>query len=390
MTAKPPSGNDNRPQQSKLLSGNEAIAQGAFEAGVHVAAGYPGTPSTEILETLALHPEVDCEWSTNEKVAMEVCIGASLAGGRALVTMKHVGLNVAADPFFSVAYAGINGGLVVVSADDPGMHSSQNEQDNRLLARAARVPMLEPSSAAEAKRFTEAAFSISERFDTPVLLRTTTRISHGRGTVPAGTRSERPRKPYRRDPGKYVMLPSHGRALHIKLETERMPALEKEAEAWVQIFEGTGDLAIITAGASFLYAREAFPDATILKLGMTNPLPRARIADFAKDKKRILVIEELEPYLEEQIRALGISCQGKERLPRHGELSVGLLRQAFIAENDPPRDPELPPVPPRPPVLCAGCAHRAKALQATSGSGRAGNRFPLWLRPGRLRRRIGH
>ncbi len=358
MASKSPPGSDNAQQSTTLMSGNEAIALGAFEAGVHVATGYPGTPSTEILEALALHPEVDCEWSTNEKVAMEVGIGASLAGGRALVTMKHVGLNVAADPFFSAAYAGTNGGLVVVSADDPGMHSSQNEQDNRLIARAARVPMLEPSTAEEAKDFTKAAFSLSETYDTPILVRTTTRISHGNGEVPVGKRTDVARRPYQKNPGKYVMLPSHGRALHAKLELERIPALEKEAENWAQVLAGSDDLAVITSGAAFPYAREAFKDATILKLGMTNPIPRKLIKDFAEDKKRILVIEELEPYLEEQIRALHIPCEGKDKLPRYGELSVGLLRQAFLNTPDKSGALELPPIPPRPPVLCAGCAHR--------------------------------
>jgi indolepyruvate ferredoxin oxidoreductase alpha subunit len=346
--------------RTMLMSGNEAIARGAWEAGVHVACGYPGTPSTEIMEAVANFPEVNCEWSTNEKVALEVAIGAAIAGGRALATMKHVGLNVAADPFFSVAYTGNNGGLVVVSADDPGMHSSQNEQDNRLLARAARVPMLEPATPQEARDYTRAAFEISERFDAPVLLRSTTRVSHGKGEVEPGGRQEAKRKPYRKQPAKYVVLPAHGRVHHKRVELERLPELELEAEKWATLHEGSDELALITGGAAFLYVREAFPRATILKLGMTHPLPRQLIKEFAAGKQRLMVVEELEPYLEEQVRSLGIACEGKEqlKLPRYGELSVELLRQAVLGEEAGPAPVELPPLPPRPPVLCAGCSHR--------------------------------
>jgi len=342
-----------------LMSGNEAIARGAWEAGVRVGCGYPGTPSTEILEALAQYPEVECEWSTNEKVALEVAVGAALAGGRAIATMKHVGLNVAADPLFSVAYMGVNAGLVVVSADDPGMHSSQNEQDNRLLARAARVALLEPSTPQECKDFTIAAFEISERYDTPVLLRTTTRISHGKGLVTLGERREIPRKPYRKNVPKNVVLPAHGRVRHQLIETQRIPALEREAERWVHIYEGPDDLTIITAGAAFLYAREAFPTATILKLGMTHPLPRKLLKEFCKDRKHLVVIEELEPYLTEQVRALGIATE-EIHLPRFGELSVGLVRQAVerVRDGATPPPVKLPLLPPRPPILCAGCMHR--------------------------------
>ncbi len=346
-----------------LMSGNEAIARGAWEAGVRVGCGYPGTPSTEILEALARYPEVECEWSTNEKVALEVAVGAAIAGGRAIATMKHVGLNVAADPLFSVAYMGVNAGLVIVSADDPGMHSSQNEQDNRLLARAARVALLEPATPQECKEFALAAFEISERYDTPVLLRTTTRISHGKGLVTLGERRDIPRRPYRKNVQKNVVLPAHGRVRHQLIETQRIPALEREAERWAQVFEGSDDLALITSGAAFLYAREAFPHATILKLGMTHPLPRELIKSFAQGKKRIVVIEELEPYLAEQVRALGIAIE-EIHLPRFGELSVGLVRQAVERRAPSARDGAtpppvtLPPLPPRPPILCAGCMHR--------------------------------
>lgn len=346
----------NAKDRTRLLSGNEAIARGAWEAGVHVAAAYPGTPSTEILEHLAGYPEVDCEWATNEKVALEVAVGASVAGGRALAAMKHVGLNVAADPLFSVAYMGVRGGLVIVSADDPGMHSSQNEQDNRLMARAARVALLEPSSSQEAKDYAHAAFELSEKYDIPVVLRTTTRISHGTGRVQLGERREAPRKPYAKDPAKYVVLPAHGRVRHRQLEMERLPALGREAECWAQVFEGSDELGIITAGAAFPYAREAFPEASILKLGLTHPLPCELIKEFSRGKKHVFVIEELEPYLEEQVRALGVDCEGKGRLPRVGELSVGALKRAFLGGDGPPV--QRPALPPRPPVLCPGCGHR--------------------------------
>ena len=341
-----------------LLSGNEAIAQGAWEAGVAVGAGYPGTPSTEILETLTRLGEVDCEWSPNEKVALEVAVGASLAGARAMATMKHVGLNVAADPLFSVAYMGVNGGLVLVSADDPGMHSSQNEQDNRLYARAARIPLLEPATPDEARRFTAAAFELSERHDTPVLLRTTTRLSHGKAQVEIAARAAPARRPYRKDVRKNVVLPAHGRVRHDLIETRRIPQLEVEAEGWVECIEGKGDVAFITAGVPFLYVREAFPDAPVLKLGMTYPLPRASILAFAERHERVMVIEELEPWLEEQVRALGVRVE-THGLPRTGELSVPLIRAELLGERRPPADrAALPLLPVRPPTLCPGCSHR--------------------------------
>jgi indolepyruvate ferredoxin oxidoreductase, alpha subunit len=354
----------------KLLSGNAAIARGAWEAGVRVGAGYPGTPSTEILESLATLPDVDCEWSPNEKVALEVAVGASLGGARALATMKHVGVNVAADPLFSVAYMGVNGGLVVVSADDPGMHSSQNEQDNRLFARHARIPLLEPSTPAEALRYTAAAFALSEEFDTPVLLRSTTRLSHGTARVEVGGRRDVPLRPYRKARSKNVVLPAHGRALHRRIEDQRIPALAAEAERWAEARDGSGDVAFITAGVPWLYVREAFPDAPVLKLGMTYPLPEAALRRFAEEHRgrRIYVAEELEPFLEEQIRALGLSPAAR-RWPRYGELSVSALRNAVLADapggegRDGASDagsattsPRSLPV--RPPALCPGCGHR--------------------------------
>jgi len=356
--------------ERRMLSGNEAIARGAWEAGVLVGAGYPGTPSTEILEALARLPGVDCEWSPNEKVALEVAVGAGIAGGRSIATMKHVGVNVAADPLFSVAYMGVNGGLVIVSADDPGMHSSQNEQDNRLFARAARLPLLEPATPDEARSFAAAAFDLSERYDTPVLLRSTTRLSHGKGRVTLGERREVPRKPYRKDRVKNVVLPAHGRIRHRIIEERRMPALAAEAEGWTETFDGDGPLAIITAGPPFLYVREAFPDAPVLKLGMSYPLPADAIRAFAAAHDRVLVVEELDPFLEEQIRSMGLVLEPR-RTPRYGELSVEALRAAYGGPGPGqgesavggPRsavgeDAAQPALPGRPPVLCPGCSHR--------------------------------
>ncbi len=350
------------------LSGNQAIARGAWEAGVRVGAGYPGTPSTEILEALSHLGGVDCEWSPNEKVALEVAVGASLGGARALATMKHVGVNVAADPLFSSAYMGVNGGLVVVSADDPGMHSSQNEQDNRLFARHARIPLLEPSTPADARRYTAAAFALSERYDTPVLLRTTTRLSHGTGPVEAGKREPVGLRAYHKDRQKNVVLPAHGRIRHRWIEEERMPALAAEAERWAEAEPGEGDVAFITAGVPYLYVREAFPAAPVLRLGMTYPLPEAAIRQFAEEHagKRLFVAEELEPFLEEQIRARGVAVEARA-WPRYGELSVGLLRRAVAGPGVTPREEadgagagaDVPAaLPSRPPALCPGCSHR--------------------------------
>ncbi|MBN2719377.1 MAG: indolepyruvate ferredoxin oxidoreductase subunit alpha, partial [Deltaproteobacteria bacterium] len=352
----PPPGNP-----GKLLSGNEAIAQAAWEAGVHVACGYPGTPSTEILEALSRYPEISCEWSTNEKVALEIALGASFAGARALVSMKHVGLNVAADPFFSAAYTGVNGGLVVVSADDPGMHSSQNEQDNRLIAAAARVPVLEPSSSQEARDFVIAAFEISERYDIPVMLRTTTRISHGKAPVKVGQRNSIELKPYRKLPAKNILLPHVSRARHSGIEAAQIPGLRRESAQYIQIFEGTSHLTFVTSGPSYHYVREAFPDASVMKLGMVYPLPHSEIRAFVKGRQRVIVVEELEPFLEQRIAAMGIPVEGKNLLPRCGELSVDILRSAL----EPSRASHVSPssslpiaLPPRPPVMCAGCSHR--------------------------------
>ncbi|MFW6331379.1 MAG: indolepyruvate ferredoxin oxidoreductase subunit alpha, partial [Gemmatimonadota bacterium] len=303
--------------------GRVEAARGAWEAGVRVGAGYPGTPSTEILEALSTLEGVNTEWSPNEKVALEVAVGASLGGARALATMKHVGVNVAADPLFSVAYMGVNGGLVVVTADDPGMHSSQNEQDNRLFARHARIPLLEPATPDEAREYTARAFELSERYDTPVLLRSTTRLSHGTGRVRTGPRVEVAPRPYHKQREKNVVLPAHGRVRHRWIEEHRIPELRQESERWADALEGQGDVAFITAGVPYLYVREAFPAAPVLRLGMTYPLPKAAIHAFAERHagRTIFVVEELEPYLEERIRAMGIAL-AERPWPRYGELSV--------------------------------------------------------------------
>ncbi len=362
-------------ERSLFLSGNEALAHGAVRAGVRFACGYPGTPSTEIIETLATLQGVHAEWSVNEKVAMETAVGASLAGVRSLVTMKHVGLNVAADPFMTLSLTGINAGLVIVSADDPGMHSSQNEQDNRTYAKFAKIPMLEPSESQEAYDFLAEAFAISEEFDTPVLLRTTTRVSHGRGLVTPRVPISVEQREYHRDMAKYVMMPRNARVQNRRI-LERQEALRRFAEQTpLNIIEaGKSDIGIIAGGISYVYAREAFPDAWFLKLGMANPLPYAKIARLYQHVSRIAIVEELDPFLEEQVRAMGIPVVGKEALPSEGELDAATVFRAlepFFSRKAPARRrPSLPPAPRlaqqpaaselplRPPVLCPGCAHR--------------------------------
>jgi indolepyruvate ferredoxin oxidoreductase alpha subunit len=340
-----------------LMSGTEALARGAWEAGVKVACAYRDPLRNGILDSLAEYPEVDCEWSSNEKVALEVSSGASLAGARALAAMTHIGLNLAADPFFSVSYMGVNAGLVIASTDDPGMHFSQNEQDSRSIVRSARMAMLEPSSQQEAKDYTIAAFEISEQFDTPVMIRTTTALNHGRSKVWQGKRYAKPNRPYYKNPVKNVALPAHGRIHHRQIEIERIPALERESEKYAEIIEGSDDLAFITSGIPFLYVREAFPRASVLKLGMTYPLPRKIISHFAYRKKRIIVVEELQPYLEEQICALGIACEGKSCFPMYGEISPSLIMEAFDESAGNFNSREFTSIPPRPPTLCAGCIH---------------------------------
>jgi indolepyruvate ferredoxin oxidoreductase alpha subunit len=364
-------------ERTLFFSGNEAIAHGAVRAGARFACGYPGTPSTEILETAARLDGIHAQWCANEKVALETAVGASLAGRRTLVTMKHVGLNVGADPFMTLSLTGVNAGLVVVSADDPGMHSSQNEQDNRFYAKFAKVPMLEPSDSQEAYDFVAEAFALSEEFDTPVLLRTTTRLSHGRGQVIPRVPVEVGPLEYERDMGKYVMVPQHAR-LRNRLMLERLEKLRARAEASpLNVLEaGTADVGIIASGVAYAYAREAFPKAWFLKLGMSHPLPYRKVARLFQQVARVAVVEELDPFIEEQIRGLGLLVVGKEAIPSDGELDQDVVFRAlepFLSQRPPRRRrPVFPPaphladppqpapgLPVRPPVLCPGCTHRA-------------------------------
>jgi len=350
----------------QLLSGNEALALGAYHAGVQVAAAYPGTPSTEILENLARFDGIYAEWSTNEKVAMEVAMGAAYTGTRAMASMKHVGLNVASDAFMAASITGIVGGMVVVCADDPQIHSSQNEQDNRHYARLAKVPMLEPGDSQEAYDLMAYAFDISEEFDTPVLVRTTTRISHSKSVVDVKRRREVKNKPpaFYYNVQKYVMLPVFALPRHALVE-ERMVKLSDFVETFPlnQIMWGKRDLGIVTSGVAYQYAREVFPDASFLKLGMTWPLPKKMIKEFAAGVERLIVIEELDPFLQENIQAMGIEVTGKEFIPLVGELNTrivaessqgaGLLPESEVSKVLSPASG----LPRRPPLLCPGCPH---------------------------------
>jgi len=368
----------------RLLLGNEALALGAYMAGVTVATGYPGTPSTEILERFARYPGVYAEWSPNEKVALEVGMGAALAGARTMVTMKHVGLNVAADPFFAAAYMGVEAGLVIISADDPGMHSSQGEQDNRNYAKFAKVPLLEPSDSQECADMVRIGLEISERFDTPVLLRTTTRVSHAQSLVEVDAELVQPRprkpRPFPRNPQKYVMLPVYARQRRVIME-ERLKNLQEYAEATPlnHIIWGDRRLGIVSSSMAYQYAREVFPDASFLKLGMAYPLPRRLIVEFARQVETLVIVEELDPFLEEQIRALPdlppVRVVGKDVFPSVGEFSPALIARCAVehglipAEAVPfplPDESELSQtpdeataIPGRPPLLCPGCGHRA-------------------------------
>jgi indolepyruvate ferredoxin oxidoreductase alpha subunit len=349
----------------KLLSGNEAFALGAYHAGVVVAAAYPGTPSTEILESIAGFDDIYAEWSTNEKVAMEVGMGAAYAGVRALVSMKQVGLNVASDPFMAASITGINGGLVVIVADDPGVFSTQNEQDTRHYAKLAKVPMLEPSDSQEAYDLMAVAFELSEKFDTPVLVRSSTRISHSKSVVEMNRSRPSSTKPaaFKHDVEKYVMLPVNVRLRRPVIE-ERLVKLNAFAETFPgnQIFWGKRNLGVVSSGVAYQYAREAFPKASFLKLGMTYPLPQNLLHKFAEGVEKLIVVEELDPFLEDNILAMGIKVMGKEFIPRIGELNSSIVEEAgyragLIAEPS-PRKAVLPQgLPGRPPVLCAGCPH---------------------------------
>ena len=345
--------------QKTILSGNEAFARAAYEAGVTVASAYPGTPSTEILENITQYKRIDASWAPNEKVSLEVAIGASIGGARALVTMKHVGVNVAADPLFTFSYTGVGGGLVLVVADDPEMHSSQDEQDSRHYARFAKVPMFEPADSQEALDLTRLAFEVSEKFDTPIMVRSTTRISHSKSVVETGEPlQELPETGLVRDPGKFVMLPGNARIRHPFVE-KRLEEMADWAcsQSFNRIEEVDGEIGIITSGVAYQYAREVFPRADILKLGLVYPLPRKLILDFAARYKTLYVIEELDPFIEEQVKALGIKVVGKEKVPICGELTPGRLRQAFD-DSTPQLSTVEEDLPPRPPNMCPGCPHR--------------------------------
>lgn len=353
----------------RLLSGNEAVARGAWEAGVSVASAYPGTPSTEILEEFARFPSVYAEWAPNEKVAVDVAVGAAYAGRRAFASMKHVGLNVAADSFMYASMTGSEAGLVIITADDPAMHSSQNEQDNRTFAKFGRVPCLEPSDSQEAKDLMVAAFDLSERFDTPVLFRMTTRICHSTSAVKLGERVEITPKvsKFPRNTAKYVMVPGNARQRHPVVEA-RIQAIAQFAEtcAYNRIEPGSTALGIITAGIAYQYAKEVFPEASVLHLGLTWPLPEALIRQFAGSVDRLIVLEELTPFIEEAVKLLGITVAGKSIFPAIGEFDPRVVRECAIRAGLLPDSAAVPalevdtgPLPARPPVLCPGCPHRS-------------------------------
>lgn len=342
----------------ELALGNKAIARGLYEAGVKFVSSYPGTPSTEITEEAVKYDDIYCEWAPNEKVAMESAFGASLAGKRAFCAQKHVGLNVAADPLYTMSYTGVNAGFVVVVADDAGMHSSQNEQDSRRHAIAAKVPMLEPADSKEALEFTKLAYEISEKFDTPVLIKMCTRVAHSQSLIETSERKEFD-KPYAKDAAKYVMMPANAKKRHPIVE-ERTKKLAEYAETSPLNRIETGDtkLGIITASTSYQYVKEIFGDnVSVLKLGMTNPLPEKLIKDFASKVERLVVVEELDPIIEEAVKAMGIKVEGKNLLPVIGEFSQNIIRKAFGEELKSGEKLE-DTIPPRPPVMCAGCPHR--------------------------------
>ncbi len=355
--------------EKKIMLGNEAIARGAYEAGVKVSSAYPGTPSTEISENLVKYPEIYCEWAPNEKVAMEVAIGASISGVRAMASMKHVGFNVAADPMYTVAYIGASGGLVTVVADDPGMYSSQNEQDTRQICRAAQVPVLEPSDSQEAKDYMKLAFDLSEEYDTPIVLRTTTRLAHSQGVVTLEDRVVPEDKVYERNIAKHVMMPGMAIKRHLVVE-DRMNRMAEDANTMVVAKEGFAKdmplnkvemndtkIGFITSGIPYTYVKEACPNASVLKLGMVHPLPKKMIEEFASKVDTLYIFEELEPVIEEQVRAWGIDCIGKEAFTVQGEYSANMIRKVILKEDLQLNTPAE--VPARPPLLCPGCPHRS-------------------------------
>ncbi len=345
-----------------IMLGNEAIARGAYEAGVKVSAAYPGTPSTEINENMVQYKDdVYCEWSPNEKVATEVAIGASVSGVRSMAIMKHVGLNVAADPLFTASYMGVHGGLLLAVADDPGLYSSQNEQDTRMVARAAQVPVVEPSTSQEAKDFVKVAMELSEEFDRPFIMRTTTRLAHSQGMVELSDREEIDDKPYERNMAKNVMMPGCAKARHVVIEQKNQELAEAANTLAINKVEmNDTKIGVITSGIPYLYVKEALPQASVLKLGMVNPLPQKLIQEFADKVDTLYIIEELDPVIETQVKSWGISCIGKEVFTVLGEYSANMIRTAILGEEL--KIEKAFEVPARPPILCSGCPHRSVFL----------------------------
>ncbi len=345
--------------QRKILLGNEAIARGAYEAGCRVATAYPGTPSTEILEAMAAaYRGIKSQWSPNEKVALEVACGAAIAGARSLAAMKHVGLNVAADPLFTFSYTGVNAGLVIINADDPNAWSSQNEQDNRHYARAAKLPMIEPADPAEAKEYTKYAFDLSEEYDRPVLVRITTRIAHSQGIVALDDPKDVPLKPFVRNPQKFVMLPSHARPRHIFIE-EQLVKLKtlSNASPLNRIEMGKTKRGIITNGVAYQYVKETCPEDSILRIGFIWPLPDDLIRTFADSVDELYVVEELDPFIEDYVRAMGYAPIGKKIIPLTFELTPEIVDKALNGTTYPTAPLYSGTIPPRPPALCKGCPH---------------------------------
>jgi len=344
----------------KLLTGNEAVARGAYEAGVRFASAYPGTPSTEILENMALYKDIRAEWATNEKVALEATIGASIAGGRSLAAMKHVGLNVASDGFMTVAYTGVNAGLVVITADEPGQHSSQNEQDNRNYASFAKVPMLEPSDSQESKDMIKIALEISEEYDTPVLYRMTTRVCHSKSIVECEGREDIPLKVYKKNKEKYVIVPAYATKMRVKVE-ERLHKLQEYSNKTDLNYIEWNDksVGVITSGMCYHYAKAVFGDSvSYLKLGFTYPIPDEKIKEFASQVEKVYIIEENDPIIEERVKVLGFKCHGKDTFPTYGELTPDVIRKSIDGSGKPTIEYNKDLVVPRPPALCAGCPHR--------------------------------
>lgn len=344
----------------KILSGNEAVARGVYEASVHFASAYPGTPSTEILQNISTYKEVYAEWAPNEKVALETAIGASIVGGRSLAAMKHVGVNVAADPLFTFAYTGVTGGCVLITADEPGMHSSQNEQDNRNYAKFAKIPMMEPSNSQESKDMIVDAYDLSEKYDSVILYRMTTRVCHSKSLVELGTRKEVELIPYKKNFSKYVAVPAIGRQLRHKLE-DRMNTLKvySETSKWNYEVDNKSKIGVISSGIAFEYANEAFGETvSYLKLGFTNPLPEKLISDFCDKYEKVYIIEENDPYIEEFAKTLGKSVIGKELFPYSGEMTPDVIRRAALSENYNGADLNEELFVGRPPTFCTGCPHR--------------------------------